>query len=149
MYGTLLLATATLSVCIFWLFYPYKTVVKSPSPMPIVKGYETVRQGEVLVYEYDYVKYTTVVPTVHRQFVDGLIFDSTDITTHLEPGVGHVHVAVPIPYTLPPGKYHLRVFTDFRMNPLRVISAADNTRDFIVLPAPGHPDSAEDTSHTL
>ena len=140
-----IIAVAILVVAYWWLF-PYQTVNKTPMPMPIVAGYETVRQGGVVLYEYDYTKYTDVVPTVHRQFVDGLIFDSADASTHLLPGTGHVHVQVPIPVTLPPGRYHLQVITEFQMNPIRLIRAIDMTQDFMVLPALGDADADQDST---
>ena len=127
----------------FWLLWPYRTVEKTQSPLPIVKGYETVRQGGVVAYEYDYVKYSNVQPTVNREFVDGLIFESSDASTHLGPRVGHVRVEVPIPYTLPPGHYRLKIYISFQMNPWRTIQNVDTTGQFTVLANP-HPDAAED-----
>jgi hypothetical protein len=148
MVGALISATALLALGAFWWFYPYKTITKSPMPMPIVKGYETVRQGGVLLYEYDFVKYTDVVPVVQRQFVDGLIFESTDVTTNLKIGTGHTFVVVPIPTELPPGVYHIQVIAEFHMNPLKTITNVTETQTFTVLPMLDHPDKSQDASET-
>lgn len=145
---TLALAIGLVGTVAFMLLYPYKTAIKLPMPMSIAKGYETVRQGGCVVYEYDFVDYTDVVPAVHRQFIDGLIFDSALASMYLTPGSGHVRVRVPIPDTLPPGRYRIRVVSDFRMNVLRTISTVEDTDDFTVLPALGHPDAAKDASAT-
>lgn len=144
----LVASTAALAVGAWMMWWPFLTVDKSPMPMPVVKGYETVRQGGVVVYEYDFTKYTDVIPTVHRQFVDGIIFESADSTTHLAKGEGHIQVDVPIPLTLPPGHYRIRVYSDYRMNAFRTISSMDQTEDFTVLPANGHPDASQDASTT-
>jgi hypothetical protein len=142
--GTLTLTVGFLLTLAFWQFYPYHVIDKSPSPLKIV-GLSSVRAGQDIVYEYSYTKYTDVIPTIHRQFVDGLIFESEDTTTHLEPGNGHVHVAIRIPETLPPGKYRLRIFISYRVNPIRTIDTVDETQEFTVL---GHPDEAEDKATT-
>jgi hypothetical protein len=146
-YGTLTLVAALLVLIGVWLWYPYQTVSKSPDPLRIA-GPHTVRQGGVIVYEYSYTKYTSIIPTIHRQFVDGLIFESTDTATHVEPGTGHVQVAVPVPETLPPGKYHIAIYISYRMNPLRDIQSHNITEDFTVLSKDDHPDESQDASDT-
>jgi len=144
----LALMTAALGLWAYWMLWPYQTVSKTPQPMHIVAGYETVRQGESVVYEYDFEKFTDVEPTIHRQFVDGLIFNSASESTHLIRGSGHVHVAVPIPYTLPPGRYKIRVYADFKVNPVRTVEVIDETQTFEVLPATVHPDAPQDSEQS-
>jgi hypothetical protein len=145
---TLVLTLGLMATLAYWQFYPYKTITKEPLPMAIVKGYETVRQGDWVVYEYNYEKYTDVIPKVSRQFVDGLIFESTDMSTHVNKGSGHVHVAVPIPMTLPPGRYRIRVNIEYQMNPIRTISNADETCDFTVISATDCPNESKDSTVT-
>ena len=145
-YTVLTIITAGMLLGAYWMLWPYQTVTKTPLPMHILEGYRTVRQGESVLYEYDYIKSIDVAPTMHRQFVDGLIFESTDTMTRLFPGSGHVHVIIPIPTSLPPGVYHIREIAEYRVNPIRVITQISETQSFTVLPAPGHADSAEDTA---
>jgi hypothetical protein len=133
----IILVIATFTVVIlaglilaFWALWPYQTIeVKN------VKMEKSIlRQGEVTNYSTDYVKY---MPTysVHRFFVDGLIFDAGSSDPARPIGAGHGVQPIQIPRTLPPGKYRIHVIATFKPNPIRTIEYAFDTPQFIVLEA--------------
>jgi hypothetical protein len=132
-YGTLLLLAAAIITVAFWTLYPYDTIETSPQPYPILDEDKVLHQGDYLSYKFDFVKNTCTEATVERNFVDGLIFSSTDDTLHLQEGSGTAYVEVPIPYTLPPGTYKLYIVLKFQVNPLREIVHEVWTEEFTVL----------------
>lgn len=134
-YGTLALATICLIIVAFWLFYPYKTIEQSPKPFPIV-GNTRVMQGGFVAYKFNYTKHSELQATVHRQFVDGLVFaSSSDASIGPGQSSGTVQAEIPIPYTLPPGRYKLRITATYQVNPLRTIEVVNETQHFIVVKA--------------
>jgi hypothetical protein len=109
----------TIGLLVFWSVYPYKTiVVKNPKMEKKV-----VYQGEITNYSTDYVKWMET-DSVHRFFVDGLIFDAGTINPIRPVGAGHGVQPVQIPRTLPPGK--------FKPNPIREIKYEFWTDEFLV-----------------
>lgn len=130
-YGILSLSTIALVVMVYWSFWPYKTIVQSPKPFNLV-GNDYADQGGTISYEYDYCKFTDVKATVSKQFVDGLIFQSEDVSTVLEEGCGHVHREIKIPKTLPAGKYKLKITATYKVNPIRSIIIDNETEWFYV-----------------
>jgi hypothetical protein len=121
----------------FWYFgapYPIET---SPKPYVVVlPENKQVEQGGIVTYKFDYDKQTDVIPTVQRQFVDGLIFnvagDSLPAVTSR--GSGSAKVQVFVPLTLPPGRYHIKIITTYDMNPVRSFVIINTTETFEVIP---------------
>jgi hypothetical protein len=142
-YLTLTLAFVSLAVVVFWLFWPYKVIEYPKKPFAIVEASKTAPQGGVLSYEYDYTKFMDVSVAVDKQFVDGVIFQCDSETTRKPVGTGHVHAEIPIPETLPPGTYKLRIIARYQVNPLRVVTETNETATFTVTLA-GHPDETAD-----
>ena len=130
-YGTLALMTGSLLLVAFWMFYPYKTITHSPQPYKLYS--DTVVQGGYVAYDYSYCKYSDVPETVSKQFVDGLIYQSSDIPTLVPMGCGKVHKEINVPRTLPAGKYQLVTTAVFRVNPIRDITVITKTEWFTVV----------------
>jgi hypothetical protein len=129
--------TIIIGVLAFWWFYPYEPMVQSPTPFRVIyPANNQVKQGEFIVYTFNYDRKTDVIPLINRQFVDGIVFNSgQDEPAVLEQGKGVAQIQVYIPKTLPPGKYHLRIIGRYRMNPIRVITIVNETEIFDVLPS--------------
>jgi len=98
-----------IGLLVYWNVNDPKLIEQSPKPFPLLDEDKIVKQGGHISYEYDYCKYTDLQPTINKQFVDGLIFQSEDIGTILDKGCGHVHREINIPETLPPGSYHVLI----------------------------------------
>lgn len=135
---TLILFVGLMGTLAFWAWYPYKVVNTEPKPYKII--YPTnreVRQGEEIVYQFNYVKTTDIIPTVRRQFVDGLIFNVAGNENAVlgEAGEGLAQVQIHIPETLPPGDYKLRIIATYELNPIRTYVNRSETETFTVLPS--------------
>lgn len=138
-YAFLALGFIALAVWVYWSFYPYKTITQSPKPFEIVyPGHSDgelprVSQGGLLAYQFEYIKYTNVLPTLQREFHDGLIFsEGARPPTVLRRGAGLARTEVMIPRTLPPGTYRIVITARYEMNPVRVIEVVNHTEKFIV-----------------
>lgn len=117
-------------ILMFWWFFPYK-IIKHNDPYGVVP--KENHQGGVLMYEMDYCKYTDVMPTVSRQFVDGIIYVVTASGIGLKKGCGKVTVEIPIPKNLPVGTYHLKTILTYQVNPIRTITSEYVTENFTVI----------------
>lgn len=117
-------------VFMFWSIYPYKTVVINEQPY-LINNTE-IKQGNMLNYVIDACNYTNVVPTVTKQFVDGIIYSIPEGVVMLPIGCHKTVVSVKIPKNLPTGEYYLKIFVNYKMNPLRNISSEYETEKFIV-----------------
>jgi len=115
----------------FWMFYPYKTTDYNNLPQKLDK--RIVYGGQFLVIRVDFCKYTEVIPTISRSFVDGIVYTIppyTGVDTKL--GCHIRNAQIYIPKGLPPGKYHITTNYRWVMNPLRTIEKINSTVDFEV-----------------
>lgn len=116
---------------IYWLFQPVD-IIKSKSPFPLVK--KEYKKGEILEYISDYCKYTDQIPIqVKRQLIDGYAYDlPVSTNTNFPKGCGNIHVPVPlyIPMIIPAGKYHIRVYATYQINPLKTYTYVWDTEEF-------------------
>lgn len=117
-------------IFMFWSIYPYKTTVNK-QPYKVIN--KVVKQGDLLLYEMDYCKYTNIIPTVHRQFIDGIIYSTPESTAQLKKGCGIIINSVRVPITLPPGDYYMKAVVTFQVNPIRTISKEFLTEQFKVI----------------
>jgi ABC-type maltose transport system permease subunit len=127
-YGTLILATGILALVMFWLLYPYKTIVVNAVELKS----KSVQQGGLLPIRLEYDRYTTKDSTITRQFKDGIIF-TTPTSTGVG-GIGHYDrlIEVPVPVNLPPGLYTLETTVSYRVNPIRTVQVVWSTEQFTV-----------------
>lgn len=117
-------------ILMFWAFFPYKTSIQK---QPYEVSPKVVVQGELLTYEMDYCKYTDVIPTVERQFIDGIIYALPPGNAQLKSGCNTVMNTIQIPNALPPGHYYLQAIVSFKVNPIRTISNTYITEKFEVI----------------
>lgn len=128
-YFTLILSFLFISLVAYWLLYPYNPITfKSPYKI----NTNVVSQGDTLRYTFEYCKHSSQLPEVKREFVDGIIFVSTDSRANVRVGCGTAISQVYVPDTLPPGEYTLRITVKYQVNPLRVISYIRETNQFKV-----------------
>ena len=136
-YLALISVALVILTLLIWAVYPYSIIEYTPEDeYNIVYGVaegNVVEQGGVIAYEFDYVKYTDVVPEVSKRFVDGLVFNAAEGGVGLPAGEGHAVIETAIPKTLPPGTYQLEIVRKFHMNPIRVITITDVTEEFTVI----------------
>jgi hypothetical protein len=140
-YGGLTICFLSLLLIAFWSFYPYKTM--DVGRVAVVD--KVVSQGDNLSFYLEYTRYTDVDTTIYRDFIDGLVFSTATETRESEKGSFRRFVEVPIPSTLPPGKYILRTNVEFHMNPIRDIEQGFDTDSFVVV-SKLHDESSESTS---
>ncbi len=135
---TLGLVVVLASLLCYWSLYPYHPIDTQPKPYTIVyPKNKIVEQGSYITYEFKYNKTSKVIPTIHRQFVDGLVFNVAENIqpTVSEPGTGTARVQIHVPETLPPGKYQLKIIATYQMNPIRTYENVNLTEKFEVVPA--------------
>ena len=127
----LVFSSAVFFLFLFWWIYPYKPLVVK-QPYQIVNEESSLKQGDVLKYQIDYCKYTNIQSIVRRQFVDGIIYATPEITANLKKGCGLAINTITIPENLPPGTYYLTIEVTYKINPIREISYDLKTEKFVV-----------------
>lgn len=130
LFASMLSIFAIMSLFLFWWLWPYKTA-DQVSPYKVLT--KEVKQGELLMYEIEYCKYTDVIPTVQRQFIDGIVYTIPQGNVQIRKGCGKVINSIVVPAQLPPGEYYLSVRASFRMNPLRTIDKTTISEKFTVI----------------
>jgi len=119
----------TWAVLMYWWLRPYKIIeIKSAVPLEA-----EVKQGTDLEYILDYCKYTDLIPSVTRRFVDGIIYAVPSSGVGLKKGCGKVVLSIPVPKTLPAGVYHLETNLSYQVNPIRNIKLEYSTGLFTVV----------------
>lgn len=126
----MIISSAIFLVFMVWWVFPYKTL-EVKTPYPVLN--KEVKQGEVLFYIIDYCKATEAQAVVRRQFVDGIIYATPEVTANLKKGCGIVKNTVTIPHNLPAGEYYLDITINYEVNPIRVISKNAVTENFTVI----------------
>lgn len=128
-YVTLSIAFVFLAVLAYWYFYPYKTIdVKTP----ITVDKSVYNAGDTLTYTVNYCKYINLPATVHRNYVDGVIYNLSTIVTNNPPGCHITHPITTVP-NLPSGKYFIRILFSYEVNPIRTITITVETEPFEVV----------------
>jgi hypothetical protein len=130
-YGTLALLFGVLCVIGFWLWYPYNPVTYYDLPYHVEP--KIVKSGEELTYSFRYCKNTNLSPDIQRDYVDGIIFRSSNSTSLARAGCGTFYLTETIPTTLPAGNYFLQITIQYHMNPLRTITYVNRTEQFKVI----------------
>jgi len=130
LYGILIVAFLLLVLIMFWAFFPYQTI-KFNAPYQTEKLVYT--QGDETFYVVDACKYTDVVPSIQKEFVDGLVFTAESPQAFLTKGCRKQEVLLLIPHTLPSGKYRLKISTQYKMSPFQTISHIEYSNWFTVL----------------
>lgn len=119
----------------YWALWPYEPLVFNVSTYSILNENKIVHRGEPLVFMSDSCRNFVGEIHIHRAFIDGIIFNTPDITFYQsEPGcVRYLNTDVVVPHTLPPGKYKLKIQDIIQVNPIRSVVAEIYTEEFLVL----------------
>ena len=128
-YGTLILLGLVLALVAYWLLYPYNPIDNSE----VIMADKTVQQGQLSSYKFDYCKNEEYPAKVRKDFVDGIIFQMESPKSTLPTGCHSIVVPLPIPETLPPGMYKVRITAIYRVNPIRTITNIIETETFSVI----------------
>jgi hypothetical protein len=132
LWGGLTIAFIGLAIIGFWAFFPYKIIDFNNLPYPVEN--KVVKQGGQLKYTVDYCKYTEGMPAeVKREFIDGLVFESSDVRANVTLGCNSVVVPLNVPLSLPPGKYKLRLTVTYHPNPIREVIFINESEEFVVV----------------
>lgn len=119
------------AVFMFWWLFPYKTTVINNQPYVVSE--KVIKQGDNLNYLIDACNYTDKLPTITKQFVDGIVYSIPESTIKLPSGCHQTVVSVKVPKNLPAGVYSLKVFVSYKMNPIRTINTEYQTEKFSVI----------------
>ncbi len=127
------LAAFSLMLTIFyWMNYPYKVIEFKKDEFSVIT--KKVQQGGLLRYTISYCRTKGYPLTVSRSFVDGIIFTTPSIESHLPEGCHKgEEIRVPVPTDLPAGVMHLDNIYTSRVNPLRTVSVRHKTETFEIL----------------
>ena len=128
----ILLALIMFAFILFSAFYPFK-VSTINAPYDIDK--EFYYPGDRIAYWKDACIYMPGSATVTKSFVNGLVYNMEQVTVFNPKGcVKELISSTTIPEELPPGTYHLRFRSEYRINAFRTILLEWNTKEFTVLP---------------
>lgn len=136
----LMVATTVAIVYVFYLLcWPFKTIIiKNFSyTQPIHIDTPVVHPGDIVTYEFDYCKFTNVVPSSKSQLIDGQIISlspTMSSSSGLPLGCHNISRSITIPKTINPGRYYLNKELDYQVNSLRTISIDYYTEYFQVVP---------------
>lgn len=128
---TLAITISLLCYLIFYLVYPFKTIEYQQNPAKVLTP--VVVAGDNVKYEVNYCRYIKTHAKVSRQFIDGVIYTTPSFEQTLPTGCHKVVMAVKVPTTLNPDKYHLKILVSFEINKLRTIEKSFETESFEVI----------------
>lgn len=114
----------------YWGLYPFKTFETNIQPYKVIT--KVVQAGELLQYEADYCRLTTVTSTITRRFVNDLIYEMPPTNNQAPRGCYKDIISIKVPSELPPGKYHLSMIYVYSVSPLQKITRMAETEEFIV-----------------
>lgn len=128
-YITAISLLACISVVMFWLLYPYKTLeVYNVNLLT-----KEVRGNDFLMYELEHCKFTDKQAILSKSFVDGIVYRALPTISNVPPGCGIVTIAVRVPDTLSPGEYYLKADALYKVNPIREIDIQYSTERFKIV----------------
>lgn len=115
-FGTLGLVAIFIALVFFWKIYPYNLMDYKGEYKMEKTSYV---QGDETFYVTDYCKNTDEMPSIKKEFVDGLVFTSDSPHAFFTRGCRIQENRINIPHTLPVGRYRLRITTNYQVNPIR------------------------------
>jgi hypothetical protein len=130
-YLTLILALGLTILGGYWLLYPYKPIVFNNLPFKVDN--KIVKVGNPLTYTADYCKYSNLLPTATKSFVNQIIYVLPGEAVVIKPiGCGTVQVQITVPTNLPPGDYVLKITYHYQVNPIRIVNVYAQSEEFAV-----------------
>ena len=129
---TLTFSFASLSVVLYWLNVPYKTV-----EIEIFKAVNSpIKQGDIVRLQVRYCKYTDKSELVNRYIVGEktvVQIPPRDIIGRTPAGCSEQIQFVELPTMLEPGMKRLKYEVDYQLNPLRLIQLEFESEPFEVI----------------
>ncbi len=130
---TLVLATALMLLLGYWLFWPDK-VITVENPLQIKVDKALYHHGDRVTYTFDYCKTRDLIGMVSRALVNEVRISYSETYSNLAVGCNNVKVSTLfIPEYAPPGKYHLELTGEYKLNPIRTYTIYLQTVDFMVV----------------
>lgn len=135
MYKFSALALILSGVAIFTLFYIlfWPVQVIKPNTIPYKVLTPIVKVGGDLVYQVDACKFIDSKATVYRSFVDGQRYPALISFNNIRKGCGITNVKIPVPNFVIPGKYHLELDIEYRINALKSVTYHFRTEEFYII----------------
>jgi len=127
---TILTALSLMSVVIFWLIYPYKIVEFKENTFTVLQ--KEVIQGGRLKYYVDYCKFTEKQPQTTRYFVDGVLYETPEISGGLDKGCYKIIRDIYIPKAIPKGNYKIKIVIKYKLNPIKSYEIVKYTEQFTI-----------------
>lgn len=130
---TLLSALGIVLLIMFWLFYPYHVIDFKYDKLPILN--KRITNGDTLLWQGDHVHYTDGVPVkVSRQIICNTLTNLPDSSYISKRGhFQSVNSSVIIPNGLE-GECHIKIVSQWAINPLRTIIIEKETENFTIIP---------------
>jgi hypothetical protein len=119
---------------LYMILWPFRTLEPRVQPYHILTP--VVHQGELVIYEANYCKYTTAPALVVRNLesTTGTVIGLPTTSTNLPTGCHIAQSATTVvPTTAPPGTYKIRLTITYRVNALRDITVNLTTDYFNVI----------------
>jgi hypothetical protein len=133
-YVTYMAAFFLMCLIFYWWFYPYNPISYKDEVYPILNENKIATMGGTLIYQVNYCKYTNIIPTITKRYVDGIIYDTLPSKGIVVSNTcGSTTVYNSIPDTLLPGSYHMDLVVDYQMNPIRHIIVHRQTEQFTIV----------------
>ena len=118
-------------IIFFWLNWPYNPAYFRTKTNKVIT--KTVKAGDVVAFETDYCKNINIPVKVSSSFINGIIFSTPETITNLPVGCNVKTVYKSVPKELPSGKYYIRTYYRYEVNPIRTITIQQNTDTFEVI----------------
>lgn len=125
------LALAMLVTFFYWNLYPYKPLVINVEPFTVQPKIN--KAGSPIKYQLDLCKNSSLGAEVHREFVNGVIFNTPIVYGNIEKGCKVIQNLMSIPDGLPSGTYRLHLTFRYQVNPVRTVRVDTYSEPFNVV----------------
>jgi len=130
---TLIATFILLTLIGYWLFYPDNiVVVENPNQIKVDK--QVYKHEEHIKYTFSYCKSRPMFGLIARALTNDITITYTNIYSDLEAGCHSVTFGdLFIPEFAPPGKYHINISAEYKINPIRTFIVNLQTVEFMVI----------------
>jgi hypothetical protein len=133
---TMVLLLGVYLLIVFWLLYPYKTLIIHNNPVPPVSQDNLVKRGSIAGFHMIWTKITPVGATISRMLVYKKSKEIVVIysgSSAVPAGEHDRIIVVPIPAWVPPGTVTLRTTYEYQVNPIRHIPISWESQEFEIV----------------
>ena len=130
------LLSAAYLLIVFWLVFPYKTLVVHNDPVPLISKEGKVYRGSIAGFNMKWTKYTSAGAKISRMLI---YKESKELViiysgaSAVPPGEHDKIIVVPIPPWVPPGEAVLRTTYEYRVNPIRIVPVSWESQEFEIV----------------